>query len=102
MQHTAYVNNVQSFYQKQYGAANNATTQKEQKKINKKFQKEYKKELLRLRAIGFLRKVGATCLVLGIVFLIGFLIYKIPATNKWIQDIINDNPILKSMIDAIS
>lgn len=102
MQHTAYVNNVQSFYQKQYGAANNATTQKEQKKINKKFQKEYKKELLRLRAIGFLRKVGATCLVLGIVFLIGFLIYNIPATNKWIQDIINDNPILKSMIDAIS
>lgn len=103
MQHTAYVNNVQSFYKNQYGAAvNNTTTQKEQKKINKKFQKEYKKELLRLKVIGFLRKVGAICLVLGIVFLIGFLIYKIPATNKWIQNIINNNSILKLLIDSIS
>lgn len=101
MQHTAYVNNVQSFYQKQYGP-NNTTTQKEQKKINKKFQKEYKRELFRLRTIGFLRKLGATCLVLGIVFFICFLIYKIPATNRWIRNWIDENPVVRIIIDAIS
>ena len=102
VQQAAYVNNVQNLYREQYGGTANTTSQKEQKKINKQFKKEYKKELLRLRVIGFLRKLGATCLVLGIVFLICFLIYKIPATNRWIKNWVNETPAIKYIIDAIS
>ena len=50
----------------------------------------------------FFRKLKAIVIVLGVVFIICFIIYKIPATNKWIKDVIENNIILKSIIDAIS
>ena len=70
--------------------------------MNKKFKKEYNKELRKLRLQGFIRKVIAIVSVLAVLTLICFIIYKIPATNRWLQNLYENNIIIKAIVDAIS
>jgi len=95
-----YINNIKSVYTNQYN--NYKKEQELTKEANNILKKEYKKELRRLKMNAFLRKIKAIVIVLGVVFIIGFIIYIIPATNKWVRDIIENNIILKSIIDTIS
>ena len=99
-QHNEYINNIKGVYSNQYN--NYKKEQELSKEANNILKKEYKKELRRLKMDAFFRKLKAIVIVLGIVFIICFIIYKIPATNKWIKDVIENNIILKSIIDAIS
>lgn len=100
VQHNDYINNIKGVYSNQYN--NYKKEQELSKEANNILKKEYKKELRRLKMNAFFRKLKAIVIVLGIVFIICFIIYKIPATNKLIKDIIENNIILKSIIDAIS
>ncbi len=95
-----YINNIKSVYTNQYN--NYKKEQELTKEANNILKKEYKKELRRLKMNAFFRKIKAIVIVLGVVFIIGFIIYIIPATNKWVRDIIENNIILKSIIDTIS
>ncbi len=95
-----YINNIKSVYTNQYN--NYKKEQELTKEANNILKKEYKKELRRLKMNAFLRKIKAIVIVLGVVFIIGCIIYIIPATNKWVRDIIENNIILKSIIDTIS
>lgn len=99
-QHNEYINNIKGVYSNQYN--NYKKEQELSKEANNILKKEYKKELRRLKMDAFFRKLKAIVIVLGIVFIICFIIYKIPATNKWIRNIVENNIILKSIIDAIS
>ena len=99
-QHNEYINNIKGVYSNQYN--NYKKEQELSKEANNILKKEYKKELRKLKMDAFFRKLKAIVLVLGVVFIICFIIYKIPATNKWIKDVIENNIILKSIIDAIS
>lgn len=99
-QHNEYINNIKGVYSNQYN--NYKKEQELSKEANNILKKEYKKELRKLKMDAFFRKLKAIVIVLGIVFIICFIIYKIPATNKWIKDVIENNIILKSIIDAIS
>lgn len=99
-QHNEYINNIKGVYSNQYN--NYKKEQELSKEANNILKKEYKKELRKLKMDAFFRKIKAIVIVLGIVFIICFIIYKIPATNKWIKDVIENNIILKSIIDAIS
>ncbi len=100
VQHNDYINSIKGVYTNQYN-----TYKKEQelsKEANNILRKEYKKELRKLKMNTFLRKLKAIVIVLGAIVIICFIIYKIPATNKWIRNIVENNIILKSIIDAIS
>lgn len=99
-QHNEYINNIKGVYSNQYN--NYKKEQELSKEANNILKKEYKKELRKLKMDAFFRKLKAIVIVLGVVFIICFIIYKIPATNKWIKDVIENNIILKSIIDAIS
>ena len=99
-QHQNYINNISNVYARQY-----TNVQKETEKnrvVNKQFQKEYKKELRKLKLQGFIRKVVATISVIAVVALICFIIYKIPATNRWLHNLYENNIIIKAIVDAIS
>lgn len=100
IQHQNYVNNISNVYAKQY-----TNIQKEAEKhnaVNKQFKKEYNKELRKLRLQGFVRKIVAIVSVLAVLALICFIIYKIPATNRWLHNLYEDNIIIKAIVDAIS
>lgn len=100
IQHQNYVNNIRGVYARQY--TNVQREAEKDKAINKQFKKEYNKELRKLRLQGFIRKVVAIVSVLAVLALICFIIYKIPATNRWLRNLYENNIIIKAIIDAIS
>lgn len=100
LEHQNYVNNISNVYARQY--TNVQREAEKHKSINKQFKKEYKKELLKLRLQGFIRKVVAIVSVIVVFALICFIIYKIPATNRWLYNLYEDNIIIKAIVDAIS
>ena len=100
VEHQNYVNNISNVYARQY-----TNIQREAEKhnaMNKQFKKEYNKELRKLRLQGFIRKVIAIVSVLAVLTLICFIIYKIPATNRWLHNLYENNIIIKAIVDAIS
>ena len=106
VEHQNYVNNISNVYARQY-----TNIQREAEKhnaMNKQFKKEYNKELRKLRLQGFIRKVidfwgiAVFIAVCAAFALICFIIYKIPATNRWLQNLYENNIIIKAIVDAIS
>ena len=100
VEHQNYVNNISNVYARQY--TNVQREAEKDKAINKQFKKEYNKELRRLRLQGFIRKVIAIVSVIVVLALICFIIYKIPATNRWLYNLYENNIIIKAIVDAIS
>ena len=100
VQQQSYVNNISSVYTNQY--ANVQRQSEKDKAANKQFQKEYKKELRRLKFEGFIRKLVTTVIVILVLLIICFIIYKIPATNRWLHSLYENNIIIKAIVDAIS
>ena len=100
VQQQSYVNNISSVYTNQY--ANVQRQSEKDKAANKQFQKEYKKELRRLKFEGFIRKLVTTVIVILVLLIICFIIYKIPATNRWLHNLYENNIIIKAIVDAIS
>lgn len=92
-----YVSSIKNIYTSQH-----TNDLKDNTAVHKQFKKEYNRELRKLRIQGFARKVFAIFIVLFIFFLICFIIYKIPATNRWLHNLYEDNIMIKSIIDAIS
>ena len=97
IEHENYINKVKHVYESQYTNDSEIS-----KSINQQFKKEYKKELRRLKIHGLIRKVVATIIVVGIFLLICFIIYKIPATNRWLRNLYENNIVIKAIVDAIS
>lgn len=100
VEHQKYVNNISNVYARQYASVQRGT--EKNKAINKQFKKEYNKELRKLRFQGFIRKVIAIVSVIAVLALVCFIIYKIPATNRWIRNLYENNIIIKAIVDAIS
>lgn len=100
VQHQNYVKNISGVYANQY--TNIQREAEKQKVVNKQFKKEYNRELRKLRVQAFIRKVVAIVSVFAVLALICFIIYKIPATNRWLHNLYEDNIIIKAIVDAIS
>ena len=100
IQQQNYTNNISTVYANQFANVQKQT--EKEKAANKEFQKEYKKELRKLKFEGFIRKLIATVIVILVLLIICFIIYKIPATNKWLHSLYENNIFIKAIVDAIS